>query len=96
MARSYPPEFRCKVLDLLAAGKKVAEVAEALGVSGQTIYNWRNQDRIDRGEAPGLTSAERVELPDHEVARRVHHASGYRPRGRSVSRVQERATSACE
>ena len=62
MARRYPPEFRRKVLDLVAAGRPVAEVAQALGVSRQTIYNWRNQDRIDRGEAPGLTSAERDEL----------------------------------
>jgi transposase-like protein len=43
MARGYPPEFRRKVLDLIASGRKVAEVAHDLGVSGQTIYNWRNQ-----------------------------------------------------
>jgi len=62
MSRSYPPEFRRKVLDLVAAGRPVAEVAEALGVSGQTIYNWRQQDAIDRGAEPGLTSTERAEL----------------------------------
>src|SRR6266545_6100116 len=62
MARGYPPEFRRKVLDLIAAGGPVAEVAQALAVSGQTIYNWRKQDLIDRGEAPGLTSIERAEL----------------------------------
>jgi transposase-like protein len=37
------------VLDLIEAGKPVAEIAVQLGVSDQTIYNWRNQDRIDRG-----------------------------------------------
>jgi putative transposase len=62
MSRSYPPEFRRKVLDLLAAGKTVAEVAGGLGVSGQTIYNWRNQDLLDRGLRPGLTSIELTEL----------------------------------
>ena len=31
------------------------------GVSSE-IYNWRQQDEIDRGEAPGLSSTEQVEL----------------------------------
>ena len=58
MPRRYPPEFRRKVLDLIASGRSVADVASDLGVSDQTIYNWRNQDRIDRGERPGLRSSE--------------------------------------
>jgi len=60
--RSYPPEFRRKVLDLLAAGGSVTEIAEDLGISGACVYNWRKQDRIDRGQLPGLTSAEQAEL----------------------------------
>jgi transposase len=63
MGRSgYPAEFRRKVLDLLADGESVASVAHDLDVSDQTIYNWRRQDRIDRGEQPGLTTAEKGEL----------------------------------
>jgi len=62
MARRYPPEFRRRVLDLVAAGRPVAEVAAALGVSGQTIYNWRAQDLIDCSERPGLRSSELAEL----------------------------------
>jgi putative transposase len=31
-------------------------------VSGQSIYNWRRQDAIDRGERPGLRSGELAEL----------------------------------
>src|SRR4051812_24131426 len=58
----YPAEFRRKVLDLLAEGRSVASVAHDLDVSDQTIYNWRRQDRIDRGEQPGLTTAEKAEL----------------------------------
>ena len=46
----YPAEFRRKVLDLLAEGRSVASVAHDLDVSDQTIYNWRRQERIDRGE----------------------------------------------
>ena len=62
MPRSYPPEFRRKVLDLIAAGRTVAAISADLGVSGQTIYTWRNQDRVDRGVRPGVTSTEQAEL----------------------------------
>ena len=58
----YPAEFRRKVLDLLAEGRTVASIAHDLDVSEQTIYNWRRQDRIDRGAQVGLTTAERGEL----------------------------------
>ncbi len=60
--RGYPPEFRQRALDLLAAGRRPTDLARDLGISSQTIYVWRRQDQIDRGEIPGLTSAERTEL----------------------------------
>ena len=60
--RGYPPEFRLRVLDLVESGRRVAEVARDLGISAQSIYVWRRQDRIDRGLVPGLTSAEKAEL----------------------------------
>jgi putative transposase len=60
--RGYPPEFRRRVLGLIEAGRKVADVARDLGISSQTIYNWRRQDRIDKGLEPGLSSGERAEL----------------------------------
>jgi transposase-like protein len=50
------------VLELVASGRKVADVARDLGISDQTIYGWRRQDLIDRGVVPGLSSAEREEL----------------------------------
>jgi transposase-like protein len=51
--RGYPPEFKRKVLDLIEAGRSVIDVARDLGISGQAIYTWRRQDRIDRGLVPG-------------------------------------------
>ena len=60
--RGYSAEFRRRVLDLVAAGRKVTDVARDLGISDQIIYVWRRQDEIDRGLAPGLSSAEREEL----------------------------------
>jgi transposase len=60
--RGYPPEFRRKVLDLVEAGRPIAEVAMTLGISDQSICTWRRQDRVDRGLEPGLTSSEKAEL----------------------------------
>ena len=60
--RGYPPEFRRKVLDLLDAGRSVADVARDLEISPESIYTWRRQNRIDRGLVPGLSTAEKSEL----------------------------------
>src|SRR5947199_188982 len=60
--RGYPPEFRRKVLDLIDADRSVADVARDLGISDQSIYTWRRQDRVDRGLVPDLTSTEKAEL----------------------------------
>ena len=60
--RGYPPEFRRKVLDLVEAGRPIAQVAEALGISAQSIYTWRRQDHIDKGLLAGLSSQEQDEL----------------------------------
>ena len=52
MPKRYSPEFRHRVLELLKTGKTVSEVAFDLGVSSQTIYNWRRQDVVRRLLAP--------------------------------------------
>src|SRR5437588_9865963 len=62
MPRGYPPEFRRKVLDLLRAGRSVAELVRDLQISDQTIYNWRRQELIDTGQLPGITSTDQAEL----------------------------------
>jgi transposase len=41
--RRYPVEFRRRVLDLIEAGRPVVEIAAQLGVSDQTVYNWRDK-----------------------------------------------------
>lgn len=62
MPRSYPPEFRRRVLDLVDSGRKIAKVAQLLGISEQTIYVWRRQHQIDTGQMPGVPSREQAEL----------------------------------
>jgi len=60
---AYPSEFRREAVELLRAGRSPGELAEALGVSEQTLRNWRRQDQIDRHERDdGLTTDERAEL----------------------------------
>ena len=62
MPRRYPAEFRRKVLDLVAVGRPVAQVAHDLQISAQAIYTWRRQQLIDSGQIPGMTSTDHAEL----------------------------------
>lgn len=62
MPYRYPPEFRRRVLDLIASGRSVASIGVDLGVSDQTIHTWRRQELIDTGAEPGLSSVEAAEL----------------------------------
>ena len=67
--KGYSTEFRRRALDLVGQGRQVAEVARLLEVSDQSIYMWRRQELIDRGELPGLSSTEQLEL--REARRRI-------------------------
>jgi transposase len=58
----YPPEFRRQAIALLRSGTPLKQVAEELGVSEQTLRNWRRQGDVDAGRAEGLTTDEREEL----------------------------------
>jgi transposase len=60
--KRYPAEFRRKVLDLVATGRPVAQVAFDLQISAQVIYTWRRQQLIDSGQVPGITSTDHAEL----------------------------------
>jgi hypothetical protein len=62
VARGYAPEFRRRVIALVRGGRSVSVVAAEIGVSEATVYRWRARDRVDRGERPGLPSADRSEL----------------------------------
>ena len=60
---AYPEEFRREAIELLRAGRSPRELAESLGVSQQTLRNWRRQDQVDRHDRDdGLTTDEREEL----------------------------------
>jgi transposase len=62
MPKSYPPEFRRRVVELMRAGGSATTLARGLGVSEATIYRWVAQEAVDLGERPGLRSGEHIEL----------------------------------
>src|SRR3954452_14552254 len=60
---AYPAEFRREAVQMPRAGRTPRKLAGSLGVSQQTLRNWRRQDQVDRHERDdGLTGDEREEL----------------------------------
>lgn len=62
MPRAYPAEFRARAVALVRAGKEQKQTATELGIHPVTLSKWVKQDRVDRGELPGVTTIESAEL----------------------------------
>jgi transposase len=62
MPRQYAPELRRRAIDLIEAGRTIAEVAEMVDPTEQTIYNWWNQHLVDTGQRVGTPSIENSDL----------------------------------
>ena len=66
--REFTQEFKRDAVELVrASGRPIAEIARELGIYDSTLGNWARQDRIDRGEAEGLTTQERDRLRQLEA-----------------------------
>ena len=62
MPRPFPAEFRLRAVALVRAGKPIMTAVVQLGVSAAALHKWVRQDQIDRGERPGISTPETVEL----------------------------------
>jgi transposase len=54
----YPEDFRREAVELVRAGRSIADVAKALGVSAQTLRNWSKRIDVDAGRREGLLSSD--------------------------------------
>ncbi len=61
-AQALSRRIPSQVLDLVAAGRPIAQIAADLNISDQTIYGWRKQELIDTGQLPRLNRAELAQL----------------------------------
>lgn len=62
MPKPYPAEFRRQALALVASGRTVVDVAASLGIAQSCLYQWKQQDLVDRGLKTGQTRTESAEL----------------------------------
>jgi len=61
--RSFPDEFKTDAVAMvLDDGRKIVDVAEAIGVGEGILGNWVRLERIERGERAGLTRDDRTEI----------------------------------
>ena len=61
--RKYDPEFRAGAVGIvLETRRSIAEVARELGINDGTLGNWVKSERIERGEAEGLSVDDHAEL----------------------------------
>ena len=61
--RSFPPEFRQKMVELVRAGRKPSELAKEFEPTAKSIRVWVAQADRDAGRrSDGLTTEEREEL----------------------------------
>jgi transposase len=66
--RRFTEEFKRDAVQLVrTTGRPIAQIANELGIYDSTLGNWVRQDRIDRGEAEGLTTEERARLRQLET-----------------------------
>lgn len=66
----YPAEFREEALRLMRAGHTPGELARDLGVSEQTLTNWRRK-YADTEIPPALSQDERTRLKELERENRL-------------------------
>ena len=61
--RKYDPEFKAGAVRIVRETRRpISEVVREVGIGAGVLGNWVRKDRIERGEAEGLSSDDRAEL----------------------------------
>ncbi len=59
----YPLAYRRDIAALvLDQGRTIKDVCEEFDLKAPSVSNWVRQERVERGERQGLTSAERAQM----------------------------------
>ncbi len=64
MPAPYPDEFKQRAMLMVRDGTPIAQVAKQLGIAESGLRRWLDQDAINAGRKPGLTTDERKELAE--------------------------------
>lgn len=59
--RKYDASFKEEVLKMVALGRSVPEIAQALGIGDNLVYRWKNADKAARNR---MNSGESPQQPD--------------------------------
>jgi transposase len=60
----YPDEFKQRAMQMVRDGTPIVQVATQLGIAESGLRRWLDQDAINGGRKPGLTTDERKELAE--------------------------------
>ena len=60
--RNYDAEFKRQALQMIADGRSVVSVSQALGVSEGILYNWKSKSKQKTGRTNGAAEVEIKEL----------------------------------
>jgi transposase len=61
--RSYPLEFRLKIIELARSGRRLDDLASEFKLAPQTVRNWVKRADLDSGRrSDGLTTTENEEI----------------------------------
>jgi transposase len=59
--RKYDASFKEEVLKMVASGRSVPEIAQALGIGDNLVYRWKNADKAIRNS---MNAGESSQQPD--------------------------------
>lgn len=64
MPAPYPDEFKQRAMQMVRDGTPIVQVAKQLGIAESGLRRWLDNDDVDAGRRPGLTTGERKELAE--------------------------------